>query len=356
MPAASSSGDRAGRRPRAAIVGIAGSELRRAERRLFARHEPLGFILFRRNCSEPGQLRRLVADLRALTGRPDTPILIDQEGGRVARLAPPHWPARVCALRIGELAAEDLAVGREAAWLQARLIAAGLHALGISVDCAPVLDLALPGQDACIGDRAFAADPDLVGELGLAAIEGFLAGGVLPVIKHLPGHGRALVDSHQGLPVVDTSPDELAASDWRPFARCRHAPLGMSAHILYPALDPARPATQSDVIVREVIRGRIGFDGALLSDDLSMGALGGGLGERAAMALGAGCDIALHCNGDLEEMQQVLDSAGELAGASAERVARALACLRPPEPLDTEAAEARLTSLLNRAPALGEPV
>jgi beta-N-acetylhexosaminidase len=356
MPAASSSGDRAGRRPRAAIVGIAGIELSGAERRLFARQEPLGFILFRRNCSTPDQLRRLVAELRAVTGRQDTPVLIDQEGGRVARLAPPHWPARVCAGRIGELAAKDPAAGREAAWLQARLIAAELHALGITVDCAPVLDLALPGQDACIGDRAFSADPDLVGELGLAAIEGFLAGGVLPVIKHLPGHGRAGVDSHFGLPVVDTLPDVLAASDWRPFARCRRAPLGMSAHILYPALDQARPATHSAAIIHEVVRGRIGFEGALFTDDLSMGALGGELGERAARAREAGCDVALHCNGDLEEMQQVLDATGELAGVPAQRMKRALARLRPPAPFDADAAEARLMSLLSRAPVLGEAV
>jgi beta-N-acetylhexosaminidase len=356
MPAASSSDDRAGRRPRAAIVGIAGTGLSAAERRLFARHEPLGFILFRRNCSEPEQVRCLVAELRAQTGRPDTPVLIDQEGGRVARLAPPHWQARVCAGRIGELAAADPAAGREAARLQARLIATELYALGITVDCAPVLDLALPGRDACIGDRAFSADPELVGELGQAAIEGFLAGGVLPVIKHLPGHGRAGVDSHRDLPVVDAPPEMLAASDWRPFVRCRHAPLGMSAHILYPALDPGRPATQSAAIIGLVIRGRIGFEGALLTDDLSMGALGGGLGERAAMALEAGCDVALHCNGDLEEMHQVLDVAGDLAGASAERIERALARLRPPEPFDAKAAEARLMSLLNRAPALGRAV
>jgi beta-N-acetylhexosaminidase len=323
---------------------------------LFARFEPLGFILFRRNCGALEQLGRLVADLRALTGRPDTPVLIDQEGGRVARLAPPHWRARIAAGRIGELAGQDLAAGREAAWLQARLIASELHALGITVNCAPVLDLALPGKDAVVGDRAFSADPDLASELGQAAIQGFLAGGVLPVIKHLPGHGRASVDSHRDLPVVDAGQGELAASDWRPFARCRYAPLGMSAHILYPALDPARPATQSARIIQDVIRDRIGFEGALLTDDLSMGALGGSLGERAALALEAGCDVALHCNGDFEEMRQVLDAAGELGGASATRIERALARLRPPERFDADVAEVRLVSLLSRAPALGEAV
>jgi beta-N-acetylhexosaminidase len=244
MPAASSSAaDPSGRAPAAAIVGVAGPALGAEERALLAARPPFGFILFARNCVRPAQLRRLIGELRAAAGRPDAPVLIDQEGGRVARLGPPHWPARAAARQIGRLAERDLAAGREAAWLHARLLAADLEPLGVTVDCVPVLDLALPGSTAAIGDRALSADPALVGELGRAMIEGLLAGGVLPVIKHLPGHGRARVDSHEALPVVDAEIERLRASDFRPFWTCRNAPFAMTAHVLYPALDPHRPAT-----------------------------------------------------------------------------------------------------------------
>jgi len=343
-------------RLRAAVIGVAGVELGAAERRLIAETNPLGFILFRRNCRDPEQLRRLIADLRSLARRRDAPVLIDQEGGRVARLCPPHWCDRPPARRIGLLAERDPHAGKEAAWLRARLIAADLDRLGIDVDCIPVLDLALPGQSEVIGDRAFGADPELVGVLGRATIDGLLAGGVLPVIKHLPGHGRATVDSHQTLPVVTADPDVLATSDWRPFAMCRDAPFGMTAHILYPELDSLRPATQSHRIIDQVIRGRIGFEGALLSDDLSMGALGGSLGERTALARAAGCDVALHCNGDIEEMREVLDAAGRLQGASARRVERGLACRSVSQPFDAGAAEGRLAALLELAAPLEEIV
>jgi beta-N-acetylhexosaminidase len=291
-------------------------------------------------------VRALVADLRAAAGRPDAPVLIDQEGGRVARLRPPHWPLRPPAERLGALARRDLEAGREAATLHARLIAADLAALGISVDCAPVLDLALPRRTKAIGDRALAADPGLVARLGQAMIEGFLAGGVLPVIKHLPGHGRARRDSHVGLPVVAAGAEVMARTDWLPFRACRRAPLAITAHVLYPALDPARPATLSPTIVAEVIRGRIGFQGALLSDDLSMGALRGTLFERTAAARAAGCDLALHCNGKLAEMAEVLDAAGSLEGAGAARAEAALARLRAPRPFDVAAGQARLDRLL----------
>src|SRR5918996_5064185 len=224
MPAASSSGVDAVHGCRAAIVGVAGPTLQAAERRLLEDADPLGFILFARNCRAPADLQRLIADLRAAVGRADAPVLIDQEGGRVARLCPPHWPARPAARRLGELAERDPAAGREAAWLHARLIAADLAALGITVDCAPVLDLALPGRSAAIGDRALSADPALVAQLGLALIDGFLAGGVLPVIKHLPGHGRARTDSHLTLPVVGAPAPLLRATDWEPFRICRGAP------------------------------------------------------------------------------------------------------------------------------------
>jgi beta-N-acetylhexosaminidase len=338
MPAASSSAAEpdapqpgaaaSGRSVKAAIVGVAGLVLGEHERALLREHAPWGFILFARNCADPAQVRALVDDLRATVGRADAPVLIDQEGGRVARLRPPNWPPRLPARRIGQLAECDRHAGLEAAWLHARLIARDLAALGISVVCAPVLDLAQPGRTPAIGDRALAADPELVALLGQALIEGFLAGGVLPVIKHLPGHGRAREDSHVGLPIVEAAAEEMAGTDWLPFRACRAAPFAMTAHVLYPALDPARPATLSPIIIRTVIRGALGFAGALLSDDLSMRALSGSLGERTAAARAAGCDIALHCNGKFEEMTAVLDAAGFLDGASAARTAAALAGVR----------------------------
>ena len=347
MPAASSSDAEPARRaPAAAIVGVAGSELRAEERALFEARPPFGFILFARNCVEPAQLRQLIGELRTAAGRPAAPVLIDQEGGRVARLKPPHWPAREPARALGRLAERDRAAGREAAWLHARLLAADLEPLGITVDCVPVLDLALPGATPAIGDRALSADPALVGELGLAIIEGLLAGGLLPVIKHLPGHGRARVDSHEVLPVVDTGLERLRASDFQPFRSCRGAPFGMTAHVLYTALDPERPATLSARIIGEVIRDELGFEGCLLSDDLSMGALDGSPGARAAGCRAAGCDLALHCNGRYPETVDVLAAAGPLEGAARDRAERALRRRQLAEPLDRSAAEARLEALL----------
>jgi beta-N-acetylhexosaminidase len=331
---------------RAAIVGLAGPTLTAAERCLLARWPPLGIILFRRNCAAPAALRALIAEVRALLGRPDAPVLIDQEGGRVMRICPPHWPDRPAPGQIGALAERDPARGREAAWLQARLIAADLADLGITVNCAPLLDLAWPGRTAAIGDRAYAAAPELVAALGAAAVQGHLAGGVLPVIKHLPGHGRATVDSHAELPVVAASAAELAATDWVPLAACAQAPLAMTAHVLYPALDDRHPATCSSRVIGAVIRSVLGFAGGLLSDDLSMGALGGSLGQRTAAARAAGCDVALHCNGKIDEMAEVLEAAGPLEGAAAFRIAQALARRQAPLPLDRPAAEARLGALL----------
>jgi beta-N-acetylhexosaminidase len=354
MPAASSSvAEGPAGPPAAAVVGVAGPELAAAERRLIEVSPPFGFILFARNCVSRDQVRRLVDDLRLAARRPEAPVLIDQEGGRVMRLCPPHWPRRSAPRSIGRLAEADPDAGREAAWLHARLIAADLVALGITVDCAPVLDLALPGRSAAIGDRALSADPALVGQLGLALIDGFLAGGVLPVIKHLPGHGRARTDSHLTLPVVGAAAALLRAADWQPFRTCRAAPFAMTAHVLFEALDAERPATLSARVIGEVIRGELGVSGALLSDDLSMGALSGSVGERASAARAAGCDLALHCNGRHHEMIEVLAAAGPLEGAAAERCARALEQLRPPRPLDLPEAEARLAALLSRLePAL----
>jgi beta-N-acetylhexosaminidase len=338
---------------RAAVVGVAGPELLGAERRLLESANPLGLILFRRNCRDRAQLRALVADLRAAVGRPDAPVLIDQEGGRVVRMGPPEWRRPPAARRIGELAERDREAGLEAAWLNARLIADDLHEVGIDVDLAPVLDLPAEGGHDVIGDRAFAADPGLAGELGRRAIEGFLAGGVLPAIKHLPGHGRARADSHLELPVVDAPEEALAGRDFRPFAACcGAAPLAVTAHVVYPALDPDAPATLSPRVIEGVIRGRIGFEGALLTDDLSMGALSGPVGERARRALAAGCDLALHCNGQYAEMAEVLEATPPLAGAPARRVSEALARRHRPAPFDRAAAEARLDHLL----AWGAPV
>lgn len=331
----------------AAIVGVAGTTLNARERELFERARPAGFILFARNCDTPDQTAALVHDLRAVVDDPDAPVLIDQEGGRVARLKPPYWPAMPPLRRIGDGAARDLEGAKEAAWLHARLIAAAILPLGITVNCAPVLDLGLRGQTAAIGDRAFSDDPEIVAVLGRSAIEGYLAGGVLPVIKHLPGHGRATVDSHKGLPCVEVECDVLQGADWLPFRANADAPLGMTAHILFPELDRTNCATQSISIVGDVIRGEIGFDGVLFSDDLSMNALGGSLGERARLARQAGCDLALHCNGDFDEMTAVLAAAGLLEGASLTRVERALARRRAAEPFDAAEARQRLQRLLD---------
>jgi beta-N-acetylhexosaminidase len=330
----------------AAVVGVAGTELTPEENDLFAWKRPAGFILFARNCKSPDQVARLVRDLRGCVDDPGVPILIDQEGGRVARLKPPHWQALPPLRRIGELAIRDMSLAIEAAWLHARLIAADLEPLGITINCSPVLDLGVRGQTEAIGDRTFSDDPGVVAELGRATIAGYLDGSVLPVIKHLPGHGRATVDSHADLPHVEADQKTLALADWLPFRLNADAPLGMTAHILFSALDKSCCATQSTVIIDEVIRGEIGFNGALFSDDLSMEALGGSLGERAGRAIEAGCDLALHCNGVMAEMTDVLQAAGPLQGASLARFEHALSARRPPQPFDVEAGRQKLDSLL----------
>lgn len=296
---------------RAAVVGIAGPALTAAERRLFGAQPPAGFILFRRNCVDPAQLAALTAELKALHPDRWLPVLVDQEGGRVQRLAPPHWPALPPARTIGALAERDPAAGDRAARLHAGAIAALLREAGIDVVCAPCLDLLRPETTKAIGDRAFAADPALVASLGRAYAEALIAAGIVPVIKHLPGHGRATCDSHLELPRVTASRAELEVADWRAFQPLAAPPLGdrimgMTAHIVFEALDPDRPATRSPVIIDEVIRGAIGFRGLLFSDDLSMQALAGPIEARATASLAAGCDLALHCNGDLAELEAVL--------------------------------------------------
>ena len=310
-------------RPLAVVFGCRGPRLGDRERRLFAEANPLGLILFARNCRTPDQVRGLVRSFRETVGRSDAPVLIDQEGGRVQRLKPPHWASDPPAGAFGDLAARDGEAADRAAGLRARAIAGDLSDLGITVNAAPVLDLRCPGQSDVVGDRAFGRDPELVGRLGAASCNGYLAGGVLPILKHCPGHGRAVVDSHQRLPVVDADPDDLDASDYEPFRRLAAMPMAMTAHILYPRIDPHRPGTLSPIVIHEVVRRRIGFPGLLVSDDLCMGALRGTPGERATQALAAGCDIALHCNGALDEMRDVVANATPLRDESMERLAEA---------------------------------
>ncbi len=317
--------------PAAVIFGCAGLELSDAEKRFFAAVDPLGFILFARNVATPDQVRRLVAALRDCVGRADAPVLIDQEGGRVQRLKPPHWRDAPPASVFARLATQDHTVAVEAARLNARVIAEDLFDLGIDVDCTPVLDVPVPGAHDVIGDRAYGAEPGLIAALGRAVCEGMLEGGVLPVIKQVPGHGRATVDSHLALPTVTASLNELRASDFQPFAALKDAPWAMTAHVVYEALDPAVPATCSRRVIADVVRGEIGFDGVLISDDLSMKALKGDFGERTRLSLAAGCDLVLHCNGDMAEMRAVADAIAPLSDEAARRVAAAAArkCRQP---------------------------
>lgn len=333
---------------KAFICGCAGPVASRGELAFFRDARPFGLILFQRNCREPQEVHDLVAAFRDAVGRPDAPVLIDQEGGRVRRLKPPHWPDYPAAAVIGGLHALDPAAGTRAAWLHGRLIAADLGDLGIDVDCAPVLDVAVAQTSPAIGDRSFARDPGQVAALGRALAEGLMDGGVLPVMKHLPGQGRAASDSHVGLPVVSDPVDVLAENDFVPFAALAHLPMAMTAHIVYAAVDPDRPATVSPVVIRDIIRKRIGFDGLLISDDVSMHALSGDYGERTAAIHDAGCDIVLHCNGRADEMLAVADAAPELAGFSGERAVRALSARRTPGPFDCAAAREEYRALLAR--------
>ncbi|AWK85122.1 beta-N-acetylhexosaminidase [Azospirillum thermophilum] len=339
-------------RPRAVVFGCAGLELEAAEAAFFRDADPLGFILFRRNCDTPDQVRALVAAMRESVGRPDAPVLIDQEGGRVARMRPPHWAAHPPMRVFGELAARDRAAGREAAWINGRLLAAMLADAGVTVDCAPVCDVPVEGAHDIIGDRAFSRDPALVAELARAMGEGLLAGGVLPVVKHIPGHGRAFADSHAELPVVEASRAELEATDFAPFRALADLPLGMVAHVVLKAVDPDAPASTSAIVMREVVRGpAIGFGGLLFSDDLSMGALKGDMGERARSVLAAGLDIVLHCNGVMAEMETVAAVVPPMGDETARRWARAEAARGRPQPADLEQLTARLAELLGMAAA-----
>jgi beta-N-acetylhexosaminidase len=304
---------------RAFIAGCAGPVLSPDECAFFTEARPWGLILFRRNVESPDQVRALTSHFRDLLGA-DAAVLVDQEGGRVQRLNQPHWPVYPPAAAFGRLSDE----AERFATLGARLIAQDLRAVGIDVDCLPVLDTPAPGSHQIIGDRAYAGNPADVGRLGRAAALGLMAGGVMPVMKHIPGHGRALADSHLELPRVKASREELEA-DFAPFRANADLPAAMTAHVVYEALDPLHPATQSRDVVENIVRGEIGFDGLLMTDDLSMKALDGRFFERAARAFGAGVDLALHCNGDLAEAGAVAQAAPMLAGPALDRVERARA-------------------------------
>jgi beta-N-acetylhexosaminidase len=337
---------------RAFITGVAGTSITPAERSFLREAAPWGLILFKRNIESHEQVYNLTNDFRECIGRDDASVLVDQEGGRVQRLAPPHWPAYPPGGVFGELYDRNPAVGIAAAKLGARLIAADLQALGITVDCLPLADLRLPGADLVIGNRAYGATPDKVAAIAGAVAEGLMDGGVLPVLKHIPGHGRAMADSHLSLPMVDAERAELEAMDFAAFRQLRGLPLGMTAHVVYTALDTL-PATTSAIMINEVIRGFIGFQGLLMSDDVSMGALSGTIGERSVASLAAGCDIVLHCNGNLEEMEEVAANSSELKGASAQRAAAALAARRRPSKIDLSTARVEFARILRETGTTG---
>jgi beta-N-acetylhexosaminidase len=328
------------------ITGVAGLVLTPEERTFLRDAEPWGFILFRRNVDTPAQVRDLVTALRETVGRADAPVLIDQEGGRVQRLGPPHWPKYPPGAAFARLYESDKAKGLEAAKRGARLIAHDLAELGITVDCLPLADVPVDEADPIIGDRAYGMTPQQVAVIAQAVTDGLMEGGVLPVLKHIPGHGRATADSHLALPVVDVDAKTLESSDFAAFRPLAKLPLGMTAHVVFSAIDPVAPATTSVKMVREVIRGFIGFDGLLMSDDVSMNALSGTLAERSRAALAAGCDVVLHCNGKLDEMRQVAGESPPLAGEAKRRADAALAARRQPAALDVAAARAEFAAMM----------
>jgi beta-N-acetylhexosaminidase len=331
---------------RAFIAGCSGLALTPDETAFFREAMPWGFILFRRNVDNPAQVSALCASLRESVGW-DAPVLIDQEGGRVQRMGPPHWPKYPSGRALGSLHANDPVVGRELTRLGARLIAHDLKAVGINVDCMPVLDVPTAGAHDVIGDRAYGRTPEDVAILGRAAAEGLLAGGVLPVIKHMPGHGRAGADSHLALPIVDASRAALESHDFAPFRMLADMPLAMTAHVVYTAIDPEHPATTSRVVIEEIVRGHLGYDGLVVTDDLSMKALSGTFRDKTGAAIAAGCDMALHCNGVMDEMIEVAEAAPVLAGNALRRADAALQRIRhEPEPLDPVDARARLDAAL----------
>ena len=353
---------------RAFITGISGPALTAEEREFVRDFRPWGFILFKRNAENPAQVIRLVDELRETVGDSDAPVLIDQEGGRVQRLRPPNWPLYPSGAALGALYDLDHQLGLSAARLSARptapigspgrrsssarlsarLIAADLSDLRVTVDCLPLADVPIAGADDVIGDRAYGNEPDKVAAIARAVTEGLQQGGVLPVLKHIPGHGRATADSHLSLPRVENSRTELERTDFAAFRPLADLPMAMTAHVVFSALDPAQPATTSATIIREVIRGVIGFQGLLMSDDVSMNALAGSLAERTRAIVGAGCDMVLYCNGKFDEMREVARETPELSGMALQRAQQALASRKAPLPFDRVGARAELDALMAR--------
>jgi beta-N-acetylhexosaminidase len=338
---------------RAFITGVSGTELGAEEREFIRAERPWGFILFKRNIETPSQVVQLVRDLREAADEPDAPVLVDQEGGRVQRLGPPHWPVYPPGAVFGTLYDIDPALGLFAARLSARLIAADLFELGITVDCLPLADMPVAGADAVIGNRAYGTEPAKVAAIARAVTEGLEQGGILPVLKHIPGHGRATADTHFRLPEVDTAKAELERTDFAAFRPLAELPMAMTAHVVFSALDPAHPATTSATIIEQVIRGVIGFQGLLMSDDVSMNALAGSIAERTRAIVTAGCDMVLHCNGKLDEMREVARQTPELSGKALDRARRALASRKAPQAFDRLAARAELDALIDRARTAG---
>ena len=333
---------------KAFISGCASTRLSAEERRFFADTQPWGLIVFARNCETADQINALCAEFREAVGRADAPVLIDQEGGRVQRICEPMAPRYPAGAIVGALWGSDRAAAKRCAWLAGRLIGEDLFSLGITVDCLPVLDISFPSTHEVIGDRALGDSAEAVTALGGAMADGLMEAGVAPVGKHMPGHGRARVDSHFELPVVETSTVELKAADFAPFRQLSSLPMMMTAHLVYTSLDPDQPATLSAPIINDIIRNHMGFGGLLMTDDLSMKALEGTLGDRASVVIAAGCDMALHCNGEPDEMRAVADNVPPLEGVAAERAERALVSAQRVE-ADMEATRAEFDALIGRA-------
>jgi beta-N-acetylhexosaminidase len=341
---------------KALITGLSGPRLTAEEAAFLRAARPCGLILFSRNCAAKDEIRALVDAAREAIGDGDLLVLIDQEGGRVQRLRPPLARALPPAAAYGRLYTQDPEAACRAAFLAARLLADELGAFGINANCAPVLDLPVPGAHDVIGDRAYARDPAPVIALGRAVMDGLSAGGVLPIIKHIPGHGRATADSHLELPVVDAPSAQLQATDFAPFRALADAPAAMTAHVVFTAMDTDHPASTSERLTREVIRGAIGFDGLLMSDDLSMRALSGTMSARTSAVIAAGSDVALHCSGAIEEMEEAAAAVPDLAGRPLQRWRDALAVTRRAEPYDRAEAEAALARVLATGAAASESV
>ncbi len=335
---------------KAFIAGFAASVLSDDEKAFFKAEKPWGYIVFARNLDEPDQIRMLTAELRRVAGRDDVPILIDQEGGRVQRLKPPHWEKYPAGAALGALYEVDEEDGQRAAWLMSRLHAFDLLKLGINVDCLPVLDVPVADGHDIIGDRAYGDTPQQVTALGRAAAQGLLDGGVMPVIKHIPGHGRARTDSHEALPVVETDRETLEKIDFAPFAALNDSAMAMTAHVIYTALDETAPATISPVVINDVIRNQLGFDGLLMSDDVSMKALSGDFSSRSSAIIAAGCDVVLHCDGDMDDMMAVASAVPELGGRALERANAAVTGIGRTDGSDEVACREEFASLMAKIP------